>query len=271
MKSAQPFSTSVKSAPSVVCKSAFTLLELLVAITILSVLVVLLLGMVDSATKLWRENENRVESYREARAALNLISNDLRSLYASANTNFFAPEFPGFSGLTNSVGFLATLPSSAQDTASRSDLCTVAYFYGFGRGSSFSQKRTGNIYRYFIESNGTFTNLTTSGNFFNAASPDPMDVNPVAPIELLARNIADLQIRHYTITNGSLAGFNQSTNTPLPDLIEVSITAVNNQFAERLGATSETEWKAAASLPDYQRNIRTFTTRIPIRQPAEGL
>ncbi|MFV0415202.1 MAG: type II secretion system protein, partial [Chthoniobacterales bacterium] len=56
--------------PRTLSRRGFTILELLVAITILSVLVVLLLSMLDNTTKLWRTNENRVESYREARAAL---------------------------------------------------------------------------------------------------------------------------------------------------------------------------------------------------------
>lgn len=258
--------------PRALSRRGFTILELLVAITILSVLVVLLLSMLDNTTKLWRTNENRVESYREARAALNLIASDLRSIYSSTNTNAYAPALPSMES-TNSLGFLASLPLSAQGGTNKSELCTVGYFSGFGKSSVFnsSTQKSGNIYRYFVASDETFEEMTnTSPDFFKNAPSDSGDVSPTGDgLDVLARNIADFSVREYTVTNGTLSAFTQSTNTPVPDLIEVSITAVNNEFANKIGAASQSAWETAIdpSEPAARQNRRTFTVRIPINRP----
>ncbi len=49
---------------------------------VIAVLVVLLLTLVDSASKLWRANESRVDAYREARVAINHRLKDLQNSLA---------------------------------------------------------------------------------------------------------------------------------------------------------------------------------------------
>jgi prepilin-type N-terminal cleavage/methylation domain-containing protein len=242
--------------------NGFSILELMVAMAVMAILVVILMGLVDNATRLWRQNENRVESYREARAALNLIASDLRRFHSSTNTNYFTAALPGME--TNSLGFLAALPKSAQNPDSLSELCTVGYYSAFGPRSAFqaldaSGGRSFNIYRRFRDSNDTFSRLTNS--------VPALFAEETFPAEILARNIAAFSIRTFmTNASGTLVAFEQSTNNPVPTMVEVSITAMNNEFAARLG-NSEGDWQAASSLPGYENNIRVFSTRIPIRQP----
>lgn len=256
--------------PHTLRRRGFTILELLVAITLLSILVVLLLSMLDNTTKLWRTNENRVESYREARAALNLIASDLRSIYSSTNTNAYASTFPNFDS-TNSLGFLANLPLSAQGGSNKSELCTVAYFSGFGKAGAFntSTQQSGNVYRFLVPSDDTFVKMTNTPPDFFANTLASGNISPTATgLDVIARNIADFSVREYTVaTNGSLSAFTQSTNTPLPDLIEVSITAVNNEYANRVGALDKSTWENTMNSTNAIGNTRTFTVRIPIPRP----
>ena len=174
---------------------AFSLLELLVAISVLSILLVILLNIVQGATSLWRTSENKVEAYREARAALQVISSDLRNTLASTNTSFFRTDLTN----TPNLGFLATLPLSSQNTDSLSDVCTVGYFLAYNNKSPVAGatgRQSYNLYRYFVESNETFEKLS------DASDPTGvLDFDSDFPPEILARNIVGFNTTYF-ITNG---------------------------------------------------------------------
>ena len=277
---------SVNSVNSV--QKAFTLIELMVAMVVMSLLLVLLLNMVDSGTRLWRVNENRVDSYREARAALGIISRDLQNtLSATNNSNQFLLNATAFANLTNNTNgvivsdtnqaaalfFLSALPSKSQDTASnKSDVCQVGYFMAFGKSSSASNSpiNTMNIYRYILSSDPTFARLTASPPLFPSNTLTTLDKN----VELLARNITRFTARAYTLTNtpapNTLIPFSASTTTPVPDLVEISISAVNQEASKKLGTSDFAAW-TSTNTSIYSNIVtpveQTFTTRIKINRP----
>ena len=248
---------------------AFSLLELLVAVSVLSILLVILLNIVQGATNLWRTSENKVEAYREARAALQVMSSDLRNALASTNTSFFRTNISGYPSATN-LAFLTTLPISSQNPASLSDVCTVGYFLAYNNKSPVAGatgRQSYNLYRYFVESNETFEKLT------GASGPTGvLDFDSEFPPEILARNVVSFNAT-YSVTNAS-GGFDpwtQSVTTPMPNIVEITITAVNNERTMRFGARSaSSEWDDFSSdtnAPDYLKNTKTFTTRIPLTIP----
>lgn len=247
--------------------SAFSLLELLVAVSVLSILLIILLNIVQGATNLWRTSENKVEAYREARAALQVISSDLKNILPSTNTAFFRTNISGYPSATN-LGFLATLPISSQNTDSLSDVCTVGYFLAYNNKSPVAGatgRQSYNLYRYFMESNETFTNLMN-----NAATV--LDFDSDFPPEILARNVVSFETRYFiTNASGGLTPWTQSTTTPMPNLVEITITAINNERTMRFGARSASgEWdtfSANTNAPDYLKNTKTFTTRILLNTP----
>ncbi len=254
--------------PSILSKksSAFSLLELLVAISVLCILLVILLNIVQGATNLWRSSENKVEAYREGRAALQIISSDLRHTLSSTNTNFFRRDISSYPNSTN-VAFLATLPLSSQETNSLSDVCTVGYFLAYDNKSPVSGitgRQSYNLYRYFVESNETFAKLSDS-----SGPADVLDFDPSRPPEILARNVVGFNATYF-ITNGpgSFTTWTQSAATPMPDIVEIQLTAVNNERTMRFGARGASgEWDAFSgntNSPDYLKNTKTFTTRINI-------
>jgi len=65
--------------------AGFTLLEVLVSTVILSILVLILIGMSDGASRLWRDGEHRRESLTEGMGGLQIISDDLRSAVVTSN------------------------------------------------------------------------------------------------------------------------------------------------------------------------------------------
>jgi GxxExxY protein len=240
--------------------SAFSLLELLVAVSVLSILLVILLNIVQGTTSLWRTSENKVEAYREARAALQVMSSDLKNILPTTNADFFRTNLTN----TPNLGFLATLPLSSQNTNSLSDVCTVGYFLAYNNKSPVagaSGRQSYNLYRYFVESNETFANLTANST---TALTTSFDTNH---FEILARNIVGFNAT-YSVTNGSggFESWTQNATYPMPQVMEITITAVNNERTMRFGARSaSSEWdtfSANTNSPDYLKNTKTFTTRI---------
>lgn len=261
--------------------SAFTILELLVAMAVMALLLVVLMNMVDSATKLWRTSENRVDSYREARAALGIIARDLQNTVSANNTRFFAVNDSSAFGplpveavkndtnMAGAVFFLSALPATAQAQGERSDVCRVGYFLAHGPTSMApnSISRTMNIYRYFSGSNATFSAL---GNASSTGSPFSSNLTLTSSeVELLARNVTRFTITPLTIGNGTVTTFTQSSTTPVPDLLEISVSAINTDAARKLG-NSRNAWiqTNAPPFPNVARPVeQTFTTRIRLNRP----
>ena len=242
---------------------AFSLLEVLVAISVLSIILVILLNIVQNATSLWRGAENKVETYREARAGLQVMSSDLKNILPTTNADFFRTN------LTNSpnIGFLAALPISSQDTTtSKSDICAVGYFVAYDNKSPVAGdngRQSYNLYRYFVESNETFMKIKNNPE-------SGLDIDPER-LEILARNVIDFNASYFTTDGSNFSKWNRSPATNMPHLIEIQITSVNNERTMRFGArNADAEWKdfsANTNSPDYLKNTKTFTTRIKLNTP----
>ena len=243
--------------------TAFTILEVLVAVAVLGMLLVLLLNILQSAAGLWRGVENRAEAYREARAAMQVISRDLTGVVASTNTN----HFPTNLNASSHLAFFSRLLRSSQNSDSLGDVCTVGYLLAYGNKSPVAGdngRQSYNLYRYFIESNETFTNLSQGSPLFpdfNASTNRS---------EILARNVVAFDVSYFTV-NGTTLDPWDSDASPIPDLVEIRITAVNNERTMRFGARSAaSEWEAfaaATNTPDFLKHTKTFTTRIPLPTP----
>lgn len=270
---------SVNSVNSVqkVQANAFTMLELLVAMAVFSLLIVLLMGMVDGATKLWRENENRVDAYREARAALGMMARDLNNAIAANNTNYILINTPAFAKLqeadvqknTNTAGaifFLSAQPAAAQDlSGNKSDVCEVGYFLAYGNTSIAPAGSTNNksmgLYRYFRSSNNTFSNLLSgSASLFSNVTITG------AHTDLLARNVKSFRITPYQIdaSNNRIA-YNPATNAAMPDLVEISVTALNQDTARKMDSASDWTNSSGPLTNIIQEVEQTFTTRLRLK------
>jgi len=253
----------------------FTLVELLVSVTLLALLSVMLLGVMDGATSAWRTNENRIDSYREARAALNLMAREVRSLYSRTNSTL--PVFlldPATNVVVRSADvagpdrassafFLPLLPAGAQDpAAARSDLCSVGYYVAWTRDRTpfFQNVATSGsasykVFRMFRGSDATFANIAASSPLFVA--------NPLADSEILARNVIDFRIRAFerVVVGGNFTGLAERSpwpGTQRPAAVEITLSTINAQAASRLSGSNT--W--VATHPEVARSLQSFTTRI---------
>lgn len=73
---------------------AFTLVELLVAMAVGTLLIVFLFQMFNASARAWRQGEDQAETYREARAALQLMARDLSQTITPMTGSVYTPPTP---------------------------------------------------------------------------------------------------------------------------------------------------------------------------------
>ena len=233
----------------------FTLIEMLVSLVVLALLVFAMTALVESATRLWRDNEGRTDACREGRAALAIMARDLRNAVASSNVTSIRFNLQSGAAGTNygsNVFFLASLPSAAQETNSKSDVCEVGYFLALDRTPA-STNRTLNLYRYFRSSGQTFANLAAGTLFVNITTGAEGE-------ELLARNIVDMRINPISALTGEWTDFAPSSDEPLPAIVEITLSAIGQDTANKL----ESSGGLAATNLLMARARQTLTTRINV-------
>jgi type II secretory pathway pseudopilin PulG len=152
---------------------SFTLVELMVAAVITSLLLLGMTGIFDQSMKAWRLASRRADAEREVRAALGTIQRDLRGLWVETNVPAYrftnrvpTPDyvrFPRTPELAQSVSifFLSTQSADAQPDAgnvNRGDLCGVGYYVAWD-GTANDRKGAYNLYRYFQPSGAQLGHL----------------------------------------------------------------------------------------------------------------
>lgn len=251
---------------------AFTILELLVAMTVLGFFVFMLFSVLNSTSTAWSTAENRMDATREARAALAIVSRDISGLLRSDEhdllfLNAQADDRISVSAnlqtgeLADTFFFLGAFPAQAQDApANRSDVCAVGYYVSWSAlgpvGGSY------NLYRFFRSSDSTFAALTGTAG-------EPLVAATVTGDDLLARNIRSFRVTPYRRTDAGLVSMipddpEAETTVILdqtPDMVEVRLTALNYNTARRLRDLGPSGWGTA--LPEHaQRAEQEFVVRI---------
>lgn len=103
---------------------SFTLVEVLTATAVLSILFSIMFGILQQTSKGWQAANRRVEASQVARLALDQIASDLENCVAITAQNL---PVPGREGATTNYGFgfvHAEKPSATSDTLAQSSLPT---------------------------------------------------------------------------------------------------------------------------------------------------
>jgi type II secretory pathway pseudopilin PulG len=159
---------------------AFTLVELLISIVITVVIVVLLFQVFAAAASQWQTSDQRIDTFRDARAAMHIIGRDLGRAHLSGHTQMLT--------LSDNFGDFAKEAYAITPTANggKSDLCAVGYYCEWDPATkAFTLKRL------FRESDAVFELLKST------TSPDftPMYAKSDANEEAVAAYVWDLQFR----------------------------------------------------------------------------
>jgi len=258
------------------------------ATTVLSIILLMMVGMQDQMAKAWSNSNRRTDATREARAAVQTISSDLSGLLTRQRTNMdgyvgsiavtnMGLPFVYSSNGVNSSGL--TLPTSIQPGASflfgvctkkprvptDLDLMIFGYYIGQTNTTNINGFTTTNynLYRYVVPTENTVAALNgvTTGNL-NTLFP-----NIAANSEILARNTCNLRIRFYNstdagkpVTNGpNYRVFSAcSANNYSGSKIHIELSAYPDDYAQKIPISS---WATSANIQKY---ARSFEFRIDV-------
>jgi type II secretory pathway pseudopilin PulG len=252
----------------------FTLVEILIATAIVVFMVVMLGQILSSIQGIWRRSESRTDPFRDARAAIDLMSREL----ALALTNDKAPVLAlenlysqnnDTEGPKHNQQAYALLPMR---NVNKSDLCAVGFYCTWDSGKFAYVLR-----RHFFSSDATFSRLRDA-DLPGALSPIGAGIiyAPSSPAkspaldEDVAAYVWDLKIVPYEYNSGTLAPnttYPMSYHGTLPQFLEISFKAMSPQAANKLTAQrikAETWFDTTTSIYKNQILPQThqFTARI---------
>jgi len=269
-------------------QSAFTLIELMAATTVLSVILLMMVGMQDQMSKAWSNSNRRTDATREARAAARMMAADLGGMIyrpnstnnggASGTDNFaLILTNQGLPYLYSSNGLgPITIPNAQPNSAYLFALCNQA-----SRGTNYadvglvgyyiaSSGRTNingfvvtnyNLHRYYVPASNAVSNLTSwfANRTVNSLFPG---VNP-ATDDILARNTCNLRITFFGkgVTNGLSYSNNTTTASSYRgNKAQVEWTTYPEDVAQKIATA---DWAKSANI---QKFGRSFEFRLDMRK-----
>lgn len=183
---------------------AFTLVEMLVSITILTVLVGVLFQVFSAAATGWQRAENRTDAFREARAALALMTRDISQTIpptlftptTGPTKDLLQPLYPTLvlDRYTGNDTDIATLQNDPFEqihcltlvpNATPGALCAVSYFCRWD-----DARKTYSLARRLVASTDTFNRFkaaTAAHSTTSGTATPPTTFTPLAFLDLFAR------------------------------------------------------------------------------------
>jgi prepilin-type N-terminal cleavage/methylation domain-containing protein len=207
-------------------EGGFTLLELLAAMAVLVVMIAMLFAAFSQASRAWLQGENRVETFTQARAALDYMSKELSQAIVTTNGPPGGLQGLQFLGTNNSLAFIAPVNNNP---GGGGDLMEVVYRLSyqvsndtvFTEGFNVLPKKL--VRRVSMASSGTIcenyyaSTVAGSGNgcpnawdlFTSADWPETGDFNNTA---VLAENVVSLNFVFVSTNNDQYSYWNSTEN-----------------------------------------------------------
>lgn len=254
-------------------RGAFTIVELLIAAAITTLIVVLLGTMLGSLTSTASRASRRIDAFRDARAALQIMEHDLSALVLAPSSAYFALDKrwkdianDSYSDPANGNPNRQLFALISTRNAGLGDVCAAGYYCRWD-----TTKHTYSLYRCFADSTATFNVFKTvgAGNY----ASDSALFTPSVTDDLLATDVWNLQVVAFK-PDGSIdstypliMGDPANPSVALPAAIEISFNAMSSQAAITAASviTSPADWMTPTT-QNYKRfiapNAYEFRTRI---------
>lgn len=205
---------------------AFTLVEMLVALAITSLLVILLFNVVSAALTVWEQGRNQTDTFASARQVLGRIADEISGAVAaptpnqiefSENVASLQGSTPPQSSTSENVFFVAPYPNLGSG-----DLCVIAYRHNAD---------THTLERAFVDSQNAWSAGASaryrSGGYSFTASDWRTVANGVLEFEIQSYSQQDLDTALPTPTPAQWNSISGSSsmfgNTPREVIIRIKI------------------------------------------------
>ncbi len=237
------------------CQSAFTLVELLIATAITTILVVMLGQTLATTTSVYSLADQRMDAFRDAKASLQLMTTD----FSRANLNG-DPQMMTLANSPSNTYATEAYAVAPVKNKGKGDLCAIGYYLDWDGGS-----KTYSLRRFIKNSDVTATSLAKSPVDFGTLYDRTNNANP----ENIASYVWDLEFRPGQGQNMAALG---STNSQQWNWIEIRFKAMSVKAGRKIakiGAISKSTWDDP-STPEYKRyilpNEQQFVTRVSLFQ-----
>jgi type II secretory pathway component PulJ len=271
-------------------QSCFTLIELMAATTVLSIILLMMVGMQDQMAKAWSNSNRRTDATREARAACRLMAQDLSYLVFRRTNNRTADSISAellkngvpFLYSSNGAGNLITIPNPQSSAsyffgissrkasgANPGDLAIVGYYIASAITTNVSGFVTTNynLYRHYVPASNAVNNLNT---WFSSTTKDAKNLFNPTNAEILARNTCNLRITFYNRRDASgkyavTNGLNYSCESGggstyfSGNKIQVEISVYPEDFAQKIPYA---DWGKSENIRKFARSYE-FRIDIP--------
>jgi prepilin-type N-terminal cleavage/methylation domain-containing protein len=261
--------------PALSFSKAFTLIELMAATTVLSVVLLMMVGMQDQMSKAWSNANRRTDATREARAACLLMARDLSTFALRGKTAGRVDAFPtnlssaavpfyyynGSAGIApggaaDCAQFFGLIPQASK-TNSSADIALVGYYVALATNTNVNGFLTTswNLFRYYVPPSNAASGIATWLNTPNGTAP-ALFPNISANSEILARNACNLQIKIYgSASNASgLVYTNNGAGGPFysGNKIGVELSFYPEDLAQKI---TNSAWMSPANIQKYSRSF----------------
>ena len=258
------------------------------ATTVLSIILLMMVGMQDQMSKAWSNSNRRTDATREARAACRLMAQDLTCLVFrktennnEASTIALTNQGIPFLYSSNGAGSLITIPTPQSSAsyffgissrkasgANSGDLAIVGYYIASATTTNVNgfTNTTYNLYRHYVPASNAVNNLT---NWFSSTTKDAKELFDPTNAEILARNTCNLRITAYNrqevpgdqVTNGLNYRFQSGGQSTYygGSKIQVEISVYPEDFAQKIPYK---DWEKSENIRKYARSYE-FRVDIP--------
>ncbi len=234
----------------------FTIAELLIAVAITLIIIVILFQVFAAAARQWQSADQRIDTFRDARAAMQLMTRELSRADLNGDSKMLRLS-DIYSGVTPAFGkevyAITPIPNEG-----KSDLCTVGYYCAYdGVTKAFSLKRV------FKNSDDTYNSLAHTTPDYDAIYQKDMP----NPDEIVAAYVWD-----FKVFPGVGKDIVAPTSDPATwDWLEVRFKSMSPASGRKIRGTAIdiSTWFDPVS-PLYQTFIlpyeQQFVSRIALRQ-----
>lgn len=254
--------------------SSFTLVELLTAVAVLTIILVMVVSITGQASSIWKSSTGKIEAFQSARIGFDLLTRNLSQ--ATLNTyldydNSTNPQYylrkselafisgpagagtmPGMAGCGDAVFFQAPLgyaTNTTLDSGLDSVMNTCGYYVSFTTNNTIPAHvvTTDNPYRYRLmqllvpsEADTIYTLAAGNAGWFSSFTAQ---ARPVADniITLLVRpqdpsaTPMDINPNYtYDSTTNATATPQPATANQMPPFVQVTMVAIDETAAKRL-------------------------------------
>jgi prepilin-type N-terminal cleavage/methylation domain-containing protein len=219
------------SFPARVSVAGMTLLEVLVAVSISSLLILALANILGKTSGIYADTEKTVETLRDGRAALGILRDDMAGLMGP-ETGLPVVYERNEAGFATRWGFFTSRSARAQEVGRNpGDLCFVWYYTAITTETNGRTSRK--LFRKFISSADAIAIL-------GAPNPPTLTPDPLND-DAIAFNVLDFrcEFRRRDET-GTWVEVKSSEEIPLAGEVTVVLRVITNEAAASL--ESEADW-----------------------------